>query len=70
MLKRSACGLITLAFLGACATPVPVAVTCPPPPPAPQILTEPASAESSLSEQYNSLMDEFRDSLHKAMTPE
>ena len=66
----SAYSLLTLALLTGCATPVPVAVTCPNPPPAPQVLTEPRSTEPSLTQRYDDLMREFRDSLQRAMLRE
>lgn len=53
-------------MLSACATPVPVAVSCPPPPPVPDVLTLPASTGPSLSERYEILIQQFKDSLTKA----
>lgn len=50
----------------ACATSVPVAATCPPPKPVPHVLTEPRSTGPSLTEQWNTLMQEVRELLKKA----
>src|SRR5687767_3584337 len=59
----------TMLLLASCATPVPVAVSCPPPPPPPEVLKESPSTGPSLSERYNILILEFRDSLQKAIRP-
>jgi hypothetical protein len=61
---------LLLVLVAGCATPVPVAVTCPPQPPVPAILMEPASVGPSLSERYNALMEEFRQSLRTVIKDE
>lgn len=59
-----------LLIFSACATPVPVAVSCPPPDPLPEVLTQFPSKGPSLSERYELLIQELRDSLQKAIKPE
>lgn len=70
MVRSSVCVLTMILWLSGCASPVPLAVTCPPPPPVPQILTEPASTEPSLTQQLADLMQAFRESLVRAMRTE
>lgn len=41
-------------------------ITFPPPPPAPDVLTSPVSTGPSLSERYETLIHQFKDSLTKA----
>lgn len=69
MKKTKLLALAMLALLPACAQlgTVPVATQCPPPPPVPVVLqAKPASTEPSLSERFETIWQEFVDSLTKA----
>ena len=58
--------LVCTMLTSACSTLKPVAVLCPPPPPAPQILTLPASAEPRLIEDWQALMQRYRQALSQS----
>lgn len=65
-MKTRLCALILLPLLNACQTPVPVSVSCPPPAPLPLALQSP-QIEPGLRTRYESLIQQLRDSLTKAI---
>jgi hypothetical protein len=60
--------LLTLTLLTGCAT-TPLEVACPKPAEMPESLKQPASTGPSLTQQYESLLLELRESLRRAMLP-